>query len=682
EGYNYKNLKNLKSSKKQSLIMLLMISLIFFLSPPFTTSTSFEKINFNFTSFDPNMHDVIVFEGDAYATNPAIQLTINQRDKSLNGSVGRATYQEPMHLWDRGSGNLADFTTHFSFAINSQNNTPYADGFAFFLASNGSTLQNGSQGGNLGLLSIDLNSLKSLNVANWSWSDILNGGKAEAWINYNSSSKNLSLVLVDANDKNYPRNSTSLYRILDLRDYLPEWVTFGFSGATGSLFETHSIYSWDFSSSLQENMINRTIAPVASMPSPSTGRSSKKWSVVVLAVGGGALVFVGFIFGLVWFCCWMKRNKTEKGGHTTYVDATIQGAIGPRRFSFEELVVATNNYSDEGLLGEGGFGRVYLGFLRDINSNVAVKRITPQSEQGIKEYASELKTISLLSHRNLVKFIGWCHERHEFIIVYEFMHNKSLDFHLFEEPISLTWDKRYKIALGLASALFYLQEECEQCVLHRDIKSSNVLLDSNFNAKLGDFGLARLVDHGQHSQTTVLLGTEGYVAPEYRETSKATKESDMYSFGIVALEIACGKKATGEMEINGKKCKMKLVDWVWEHHGLEDICAAADPRLGHDYDKEQMERLIVVGLACAQPNHEDRPSIRQALDMLNFKAPLPVLPREMPVPKHIATLLASVHSNAGSLFKAPSASPNTTSSKSTESSTFSNTTTGVTQATS
>ncbi|KAK2662824.1 hypothetical protein Ddye_001398 [Dipteronia dyeriana] len=565
------------------------------------------------------MHDVIVFEGDAYPTNPTIQLTINQGDKSLNGSLGRATYKEPMHLWDKVSGNLADFTTHFSFAINSQNNTDYADGFAFFLVSNGSTLQNGSQGGNLGLLSedqtlkysnysfvavefdtfhnpnldtidfdhvgIDLNNMKSLNTATWSWSDILNGGKAEAWVNYNSSSKNLSLVLVDANDKNYHRNSTSLYSILDLRDYLSEWVTFGFSGATGSLFETHSIYSWDFSSSLQENKVYQTIAPVASMPSPSTGRSSKKWRVVVLAVGGGALVFIGFIFGLVWFCCWMKRNKTEKGGHATYVDAKIQGAIGSRKFSFEELVVATSKFSDEGLLGEGGFGR------------------------------------------------------------------------------------------------FYLQEECEQCVLHRDIKSSNVLLDSNFNAKLGDFGLARLVNHGQHSQTTVLLGTEGYVAPEYRETSKATKESDMYSFGIVALEIACGKKASGEIERNGKKCRMRLVDWVWEHYGLEDICAATDPRLGHDYDKEQMEHLIVVGLACAQPNHEDRPSIRQALDMLNFKAPLPVLPREMPVPKHIATLLASVHSKAGSLFMASGASPNTTSSKSTASSTFSNTTLGVTQAT-
>ncbi|KAK4846227.1 hypothetical protein QYF36_014608 [Acer negundo] len=189
-----------------------------------------------------------------------------------------------MHLWDKVSRNLADFTTHFSFAIDSQRSNNCADGFAFFLASNGSTLQLNSEGGNLGLLSsnqtlhfvnysfvavefdtyqngwdttyldhvgIDLNSVNSLNIANWSWSDIFNGRKAEAWINYNSSSKNLSLLLVDADDKSYPRNSKSLYSILDLRDYLSEWVTFGFSRATGVLFETHSIYSWDFSSSLQ-----------------------------------------------------------------------------------------------------------------------------------------------------------------------------------------------------------------------------------------------------------------------------------------------------------------------------------------------------------------------------------------------------------------------------------------------
>ncbi|MBA0670463.1 hypothetical protein Goklo_025394, partial [Gossypium klotzschianum] len=187
--------------------------------------------------------------------------------------------------------------------------------------------------------------------------------------------------------------------------------------------------------------------------------------------------------------------------------------------------------------------------------------------------------------------------------------------------------------MGLASALFYLQEECDQCVLHRDMKSSNVLLDLSFNAKLGDFGLARLVDHGQESQTTsVMLGTDGYIAPECLVTYKATKESDIYSFGIVALEIASGKKAIAVIERHGKRFKTKLVEWVWELYGKESLLDAADPQLYGNYEIEQMERLLLVGLACAHPNYFDRPSIPQVIDILSFKAPVPMLPQEMPVP--------------------------------------------------
>ncbi|MFQ6648653.1 hypothetical protein Gotur_020773, partial [Gossypium turneri] len=221
----------------------------------------------------------------------------------------------------------------------------------------------------------------------------------------------------------------------------------------------------------------------------------------------------------------------------------------------------------------------------------------------------------------------------EFLIVSEFLPNKSLDYHLHREPCLLTWDTRYKIAMGVASALFYLQEECDQCVLHRDIKSSNVLLDLSFNAKLGNLGLARVVDHGQGSQKTkVMLGTDGYIAPECLDTYKAIKESDVYSFGIVALEIVSGKKAIALIERNGQRFKTKLVEWVWELYGKESLFDAADPRLSGNYDMEQMERLLSVGLACAHPNYFDRPSITQAVDILSFKAALPMLPPETAVP--------------------------------------------------
>ncbi|KAF2294239.1 hypothetical protein GH714_008481 [Hevea brasiliensis] len=316
-----------------------------------------------------------------------------------------------------------------------------------------------------------------------------------------------------------------------------------------------------------------------------------------------------------------------------------QGAFSTRNWFFET----------ERLLGKGGFGRVYIGILSD-NSCVAVKRIiTSESHQGLKAYVSEVKAISRLRHRNLVQLIGWCRNKQELFVIYEFMPNKSLDFHLFNKTCLLTWENRYGIALGLASALLYLQEECEQCVLQRDIKSSNILLDSNFNAKLGDFGLATFVEHGQGSNTTRLIGTTGYVAPEYLQTGKATRESDVYSFGVVASEIATGSPALKVVvNENGVKFKVKLVAWVWEQYRRGNIFGAADPQLEQSYAREEMERLIMAGLACAHPNHSHRPSIREALDILNARAPLPKLQLEMPMAENIASYHANMNTFSGS----------------------------------
>ncbi|BBH01739.1 Protein kinase APK1B, chloroplastic [Prunus dulcis] len=264
----------------------------------------------------------------------------------------------------------------------------------------------------------------------------------------------------------------------------------------------------------------------------------------------------------------------------------------PRKFSYSKLARATSNFKEGEKLGEGGFGGVYIGFIPDLQSYVAVKKILRSSKQGSKEYALEVKIISQLRHRNLVQLIGWCYER-KFLLVYEFMPNGSLDSHLFKEQSLLTWETRYKIAQGLASGLLYLHKEGEQCVLHRDIKSSNVMLDSNFNPKLGDFGLARLVDHGKQSQTTILAGTMGCMAPDYVNTGKASK---VYSFGVVALEIACRREPIdpkyGSSHIN-------MVEWVWELYGEDRVIEAADPKLCGDFVEKQMECLMIVGLWCA-----------------------------------------------------------------------------------
>ncbi|KAK7842799.1 l-type lectin-domain containing receptor kinase ix.1 [Quercus suber] len=184
------------------------------------------------------------------------------------------------------------------------------------------------------------------------------------------------------------------------------------------------------------------------------------------------------------------------------------------------------------------------------------------------------------------------------------------------------------VGLSLASALQYLHEEWEQCVLHRDIKSSNILLDSNLNAKLGDFGLARLVDHVKGSQTSALAGTWGYLAPECIMSGRASKETDVYSFGIVVLEIACGRKPA---EPDAKQDEIIMLEWVWELYGARNLLKAADPRLGGDFDEPQMERLIAVGLWCAHPDYNARPSIRKVIHVLDFEDTLPILEPKLPV---------------------------------------------------
>ncbi|CAJ1936165.1 unnamed protein product [Sphenostylis stenocarpa] len=165
---------------------------------------------------------------------------------------------------------------------------------------------------------------------------------------------------------------------------------------------------------------------------------------------------------------------------------------------------------------------------------------------------------------------------------------------------------RYNIALDLASALLYLQEEWEKCVLHRDIKSSNIMLDSNFNPKLGDFGLARLVDHDKGSETTDVAGTMGCLAPECMNIGQARKESDIFSFGIVVLEIATGRKAIHHKHMEGE---VSVVEWVWELYGLRNLLAAVDPKLHGEFDAQQMECLLVVGLWCANPDSAARPPV-------------------------------------------------------------------------
>jgi hypothetical protein len=237
-----------------------------------------------------------------------------------------------------------------------------------------------------------------------------------------------------------------------LREHLPERVKFGFTAGTGLISELHILCSWSFESPV---LINKS-----PQPQPNKNENGSKVKLVVGLSVGGCVLIMGL--GMVWLMKWKKRARgggDEDLGFDLSMDDEFERGTGPKKFSYTELVRATNNFAEENKLGEGGFGGVYKGFLREMNSYVAVKRVSRGSNQGVKEYASEVKSISRLRHRNLVQLIGWCHENKDLLLVYEFMPNGSLDSHLFKGKSLITWATRYHIAQGLASALLYLHEE-------------------------------------------------------------------------------------------------------------------------------------------------------------------------------------------------------------------------------
>ncbi|CAL9775444.1 unnamed protein product [Musa acuminata subsp. burmannicoides] len=634
-----------------------MLSALFCLSIVVPSATC---LSFNLSFLDPASRSGIELQGNAtWNSTDGIQLT-----NDTIFYVGRAVYREPLLLWDARTKAMSDFTTHFSFIIRNSSKTSWSgDGLAFFMAPYPSPLLPDSSGGALGIfprvssnylvptvavefdtfqnewdvddhhVGIDVNSI--ISQKNASWNGSLNTGMlANAWVSYDAITRNLSVFLTYADNPVFAGDSF-LHTVIDLRDHLPANVTVGFSAATGQMTETHAVLSWSFNSSRQPISIPPPTAPTASDAAKS---KSKTGLIVGLVIGAGALMVMP---GLLLFVLWRRRRKSRRRNaadgdedmdfyQTT--DDDFMGNRGPKRFAYKELARATRNFSDEGKLGEGGFGSVYRGHLKDLKLDVAIKRVSRESRQGRKEYVSEVKIISRLRHRNLVQLVGWCHDRGEFLLVYEFIPNGSLDSYLYSPAAGLGWPARHKIALGLASALLYLHEEWEQCVVHRDVKPSNIMLDSAFNAKLGDFGLARLVDHDRNLQTTDLAGTRVYIAPECFYTGKPSKESDVYSFGIVALEIACGRRPVELKEKDpGKEI---LVEWVWELYGRRTILEAADARLNGDFDETQMECLMVVGLWCAQSDYNVRPSIQQAINALNLETPLPELPPKMPVPMY------------------------------------------------
>ncbi|XP_006654890.1 proline-rich receptor-like protein kinase PERK8 [Oryza brachyantha] len=292
-----------------------------------------------------------------------------------------------------------------------------------------------------------------------------------------------------------------------------------------------------------------------------------------------------------------------------------------RFFTYEELYQITDGFSAQKLLGEGGFGSVYKGHLPD-GKEVAVKQLKDGGGQGEREFQAEVEIISRVHHRHLVSLVGYCISNDQRLLVYDFVPNNTLHYHLHGHgrPV-LDWLARVKIAAGAARGIAYLHEDCHPRIIHRDIKSSNILLDNNFEAHVADFGLARLALDAVTHVTTRVMGTFGYMAPEYASSGKLTERSDVFSFGVVLLELITGRKPVDASRPLGDE---SLVEWarplltrVIETGNLEEL---VDPRLGRSFNEVEMFRMIEAAAACVRYSASRRPKMSQVVRALDSLA--------------------------------------------------------------
>ncbi|PRQ31244.1 putative protein kinase RLK-Pelle-DLSV family [Rosa chinensis] len=285
------------------------------------------------------------------------------------------------------------------------------------------------------------------------------------------------------------------------------------------------------------------------------------------------------------------------------------------QYDFEDIRSATDDFSDENKLGQGGFGVVYKGRLYN-GRYIAVKRLSKSSEQGDREFKNEVTLVAQLQHRNLVRLLGFCLKGEERLLIYEYIPNTSLDHFIFDATnhVILDWETRYKIIGGIVRGLLYLHEDSRLRIIHRDLKASNILLDEDMNPKIADFGMARLFVMDQtQGDTKTIVGTYGYMAPEYASHGRFSVKSDVFSFGVLVLEIITGKKS-GSFH-NGEN-EDDLLSYVWRNWRDDTIPNIIDPLLTTS-SRYDIIRCIHIGLLCVQENVNDRPTMTSVVSMLN-----------------------------------------------------------------
>ncbi|KAJ0985549.1 hypothetical protein J5N97_003905 [Dioscorea zingiberensis] len=317
-------------------------------------------------------------------------------------------------------------------------------------------------------------------------------------------------------------------------------------------------------------------------------------------------------------------SNTESSSSISRVGEELKIASQLRKFTFNELKCATRNFRPESLLGEGGFGCVFKGWIEENGTapvkpgtglTVAVKTLNHDGLQGHKEWLAEVNFLGDLLHPNLVKLIGYCIEDDQRLLVYEFMPRGSLENHLFRRSLPLPWAIRMKIALGAAKGLAFLHEEAERPVIYRDFKTSNILLDAEYNAKLSDFGLAKDGPEGDKTHvSTRVMGTYGYAAPEYVMTGHLTSKSDVYSFGVVLLEMMTGRRSMDKNRPNGEH---NLVEWARPHLGeRRRFYKLIDPRLEGNFSIKGAQKAAQVAYHCLSRDPKSRPLMSEVVEAL------------------------------------------------------------------
>ncbi|CAN1165603.1 PTI1-like tyrosine-protein kinase At3g15890 [Linum perenne] len=316
-----------------------------------------------------------------------------------------------------------------------------------------------------------------------------------------------------------------------------------------------------------------------------------------------------------------------------------------RIFTYKELQIATNGFSEDNKLGEGGFGSVYWGKTND-GIQIAVKKLKAMNSKAEMEFAVEVEVLGRVRHKNLLGLRGYCAGSDQRLIVYDYMPNLSLLSHLhgqFATEVQLDWKRRMKVVIGSAEGLLYLHHEVTPHIIHRDIKASNVLLDSNFEPLVADFGFAKLIPEGVSHMTTRVKGTLGYLAPEYAMWGKVSESCDVYSFGILLLELVTGRKPIEKLPGGVKRT---ITEWAEPYIVQGKFKDLADPKLRGNFDENQFKQAIYVAALCVQNEPEKRPNMKEVVKMLkNHDPKIKTLHTRMESVKYREDLMAMEHTD-------------------------------------